>query len=218
MPISHQINCIFIHIPKTAGTSIEVAMGMHGNNEDLGLVSTPLDANTNTLFGKGLQHLTAVQIKNYFKNFGEYFKFTFVRNPWDRFASATLYDGPETKNKNQISKNDFYDLGVKRFYNSKETLEKCLTIKYGIKHSHYTPQLEYILENGEPIVDYIGKYENLRSDFDIICKKLKFKCTLEHRNSVKRKHYTDYYNNEAKQFVAEKYAKDIEYFGYKFGE
>ena len=52
MPISHQINCIFIHISNSQ-TSIEVAMGMHGNNEDLGLVSTPLDANTNTLFGKG---------------------------------------------------------------------------------------------------------------------------------------------------------------------
>jgi hypothetical protein len=218
MPVSRKLKCVFIHIPKTAGTSIEVALDMHGNKEDLGLVPVSLDANTDTLFGKGLQHLTAVQIKNYFKNFDKFFKFTFVRNPWDRFASATLYSGPGTKNKNQISKKAFCRLGVKRFHESSENLEKRPTIKYGLKHSHYTPQVEYILENGEPIVDYIGRYENLKSDFDTICKKLKVKYTLEHRNSVERKHYTEYYNNDAKQFVSEKYAKDIEYFGYKFGE
>ena len=218
MPVSRKLKCIFVHIPKTAGTSIEVAMDMHENKEDLGFVTVSLGANTNTLFGKGLQHLTAVQIKNYFKNFEEYFKFTFVRNPWDRFASATLYDGPKTKNKNQISKKAFYQLGVKRFYKSSANLEKRPNINYGLDHSHYTPQVEYILENGEPIVDYIGRYENLKSDFATICKKLKVKCTLEHRNSVERKYYTEYYNNDAKQFVLEKYAKDIEYFGYEFGE
>ena len=54
MPISSDYNCIFVHIPKTAGTSIEAALGMHGDLKKIGILPNPdQKKDTSLLFGNG---------------------------------------------------------------------------------------------------------------------------------------------------------------------
>lgn len=87
------------------------------------------------------------------------------------------------------------------------------------------PQSEFVCGEDEKILmDYIGKFERLQSDFDSICQKIGFPpIKVPHVNkttstSPSYKRYQDYYDNESRELIAELYKKDIGLFEYKFDE
>ena len=206
MPISKEHKCIFVHIPKVAGTSIEFVFGMHGDRDNVGLAPYENQVkNFDTLFGNGLQHLTALEIRNLVDDYNDYFKFAFVRNPWDRLVSSVFFNS-SFRNiiKKELSKDEF---------------AKRVKMELKRKRSHFIPQFNFLCDdNGEIIVDFIGRYENLDEDFNKVCEINGLNLQLPHRMKTNHKKYTEYYNKDTEQLVADVYAKDIEYFNYKFGD
>ena len=151
------------------------------------------------------------------------FSFAFVRNPWDRMLSNYfMFTKTDKKIAHDMWKKykEYYQIEFHDEINSLNSF--CLNYDNFFECSqtpvvvnHLLPQTEFVPDS----VNFIGKFENLQNDFDIICDKIGIPHQkLPQQNKTNHKHYTEYYDDETCQIVAEKYAKDIEYFGYEFGE
>ena len=201
--ISHKQKFVFVHIPKTAGQSLY---------ENLGGWSRVYPRGFKKSLRKYKQHFTMSEYLEHgylkIEKLGLYFKFSIVRNPYERILSEFKYAQQIYTKFNNSSFNRF----VKRDWGNSR---RHSTIK-----QHIRPQYEFLYnDNGKCLVDFIGRFENLQQDFNIICDNIGIPHQLlPHQNKSKHKHYTEYYDDETRQIVAEKYAKDIEYFGYEFGK
>ncbi len=212
--LCHEFKCIFVHVPKTAGQSIEhVFLELTGYNwrTRQHLLLRPND--DPSLGPHRLAHLTATEYVSCGhvapQQFNEYFKFSFVRNPWARIVSSYKFKGVSAK------------IDFKTFLFS-HMPEPGWTAIY----RHFIPQYDYLYdEHGNCLVDFIGKFESLQNNFDQVCRKLGItQRSLPHANKSTEnlartgKHYTDYYDDESRQFVADKYRNDIQSFDYEFGK
>jgi hypothetical protein len=172
MPVSHSHKTIFVHIPKTAGTSIEAVLGMHGDKHDIGVVpyfNQALDHEH--LYGRQMQHMTAQAIRTVLNNdvlFDSYFKFTVVRNPWDRLVSALAWTDQKWVRGEELTVSGF-DSQVRQLH---ALLVTARTEPVQLPHYLY-PQSLYIFDAARrPLVNFIGRYENLAADWRVICDKL----------------------------------------------
>ena len=144
------------------------------------------------------------------EKYEQYFKFAFVRNPWDRIVSCWKNKSNPVHSQ-EYPHSCFVEATNKTF---NEFIDLLQGDAFG-EDRHISPQVFFF----PPDLDFIGKFENLQEDFNIVCGKIGIpRHQLPHINKTEHKHYTEYYDDETRQIVAEKYAKDIEYFGYEFGE
>jgi len=152
----------------------------------------------------------------------KYFKFCFVRNPWDRLVSVAFYCIKEAKYMDCLNHifpgtNDADSFG-KFVHNYNEIINVPTFLSAMIKH-HSLPCSVYTHCEGVKFVDFIGRFENLQNDFDVVCDKIGLKKQeLPWKAKTAHKPYWEYYNNETRDIVTQMYKKDIEYFGYKFGD
>ena len=199
--LSHKHRFIFIHIPKTGGTSIERVFCANANKKNV--------KNKHAKFCE-------------FKNDKNYFSFSFVRNPWDLTVSMYKYMWTSSfswpvrwrKLHEEFSKLSFSDW-VNHDYFQGPTIR---SVDIACQKGSGSLQYDWIKSKGKNI-DFIGRFESLQEDFDVICDKIGIPHQkLPHVNKSKHKHYTEYYDDETREIVAQKHARDIEYFGYRFGE
>jgi hypothetical protein len=233
--ICHPYRCVFVHIPKTGGISVEhVFLGLVGLTWD---TRAPLLLRGNDDPAKGPPYLAHLKGTEYVgcgylsrEQFDAYFKFSFVRNPWDRMVSEYKYRRHPMR------------MTFKTWL-----LEHLPQPGFTDAYCHLVPQHEFLYDReGRLLADFVGRYESLQADFEVVCERLGIPSTpLPHQNrsleaqriqslnDVKKRirrwlwtlrpknvypHYTQYYDDESRAYVGQLYRKDIELFGYAFGE
>lgn len=186
---------LFIHIPKTAGTSI------------LSVLSG----------GKRIRRDHAPwYIYNNFNRwkFARYFKFTFVRNPYDRLVSTYEYLAR--------GGNGMDDLRFKRYFDENGIDFERFVLEYLdcdklMQHELFMPQYLYIYDfQGNVKVDFVGRFESIEQDYEVLAGKIGVAAPLPKKNmSEKRKSYVSYYTNPAVvKRVQELYGRDFDLLDY----
>lgn len=198
--ISHKHKFIFIHIPKTGGTSIEAAL----HDESCQLLSGEWDYTSSRhapLNHLTLQELAACGLATP-DQLNSYFKFCIVRNPWDRLISeiSCRWMSPW-----------FQDMELEQ-----RIRYACArgTTPLGIAN-HLRPQADFVSAPGLQM-DFIGRFEYLDQDFAEVCRLLGIKAVLPHHNRSQHQPYQEYYNAETQALVTNTYRRDIDAFHYTF--
>jgi len=87
-----------------------------------------------------------------------------------------------------------------------------------VEDPHWLPQTS-LFGGYLDSIHFIGRFETLQQDFNTVCDRIGIVWQeLPHRNKSEHKHYTEYYDDELREIVTERYASDIDRFGYEFGE
>lgn len=215
MPISHAHKCIFVHIPKCAGTSIENALGMHGAVKDVGVVPRRDDeVDTEHLWGANTQHFTAPEIRDRVgrETFDAYLKFTFVRNPWDRLVSFLSWksDGKGMR----------WAQGGTLDPTEMRTILRTLVrarVKRKTVQLHLREQWRFTCDAaGTSLVDFVGKFESLEADWARVCARMGLDLPLERRMTSTHEQYRSYYTPATRALVHALYRRDVRMFGYRF--
>jgi len=185
--------CIFVHIPKNAGTSILSALGA----------------------SKGRWHRSYVDYKmSNSKRFKEFFKFSIVRNPYDRTVSIYEYlkAGGNHKPGDLMVAEEIKSLSFEEFvysYLDEYKIHEILVAR---------PQYLFLCDSlGDVQVDFVGRYEHLSEDVAEIFRKLQIEQhALENLNPSERRRWSEYYkSSETSKKVEMLYKKDFEIFQYE---
>jgi hypothetical protein len=229
MPIFYDKKIIFIRVPKTASTSLEKAIGP-------GAV--------------GPRHEKIANIKSRIpqETYDEFYKFAFVRNPWDWMVSWAYYKagiemkrrGSQEARQHAWSNFDFnkWIEGLGRVVDSRGGKFWTPSVEFAAPSKNVIScgltecrsklglpcvclmrgkQWEFVCDNNKNImVDFIGRFENLHEDWEIISSRFKINNKLKHTNKTDHLFYKDLYTDKAAEIVNNIYKEDIDMFEYKF--
>lgn len=217
MLISHSHRFIFFHVAKTAGLSVRAALEPYAEEpERFKIVRPPRQKGGQpnpfyTIWEALLVHAKAKDARQELPSplFGGYYKFAFVRNPWDWQVSMYHFILSEPTH---IRHATVKSLGCFERY-----LEWVAETPNPFAKGATKLQKDVITDDADNLlVDFVGRYESLEADFDAICRRLGLSASLPHVNATRHRDYRAYYTPASRQLVAEHFAADIEMFDYHF--
>lgn len=224
---------LFIDIPRTSSTSIRV---------ELGLTFGIPYSKKNTLDKKYSKpqifrdHMPAKFLKARFGNklWERIFVFTLVRNPWDRTYSMYNYRRKSGSIPANLGFRDYVielnnsvkdkieniakNLSIIDFLDLKKPGDGRITFNYA---PYYLSCSNYIYDNnGNKLVNYVGKYENREHDLNVIAKKIGLNNlgNIHTQEASLSSHYSENYDNETRDIISFLYEDDIKNFNYEFGD
>ena len=198
MVVCHMRKIIFIHIPKTAGSSIEHLL------RDEGLYELDFIGVRN---GRSTHHYMGIELKMILKDlYPKYYKFSFVRNPYDRLISEYFWCRiKDVGHKFNKTFDEFLDY-VEDVIKNKKFFKP-------IENDHFIPQYSFLFFNNKLLVNNIFKYEDIETVAPLIKKRLKIKTTLQHLNKSVKNEIT--LTQEQKDRIYNLYKIDFETFNYE---
>jgi len=236
--INHEKKALFLHNVKCGGVYVRenlmkyygfqsFAGSIHHKYEDFfddkSRINYNEDLDYHTIRNKGKYRYYYSHQHVDKKIFDEYFIFTFVRNPYERIYSAYCYlkrlvsGTGMTRNSKE---NPDYFKDFKTFINNMDNVNN-------ISYYHaFIPQYEqFINDNNELKISYIGKQETLDDDFINILNLIGFD-DIKHideiindnklnKTNISENKFLEEYNEEILLFVNERFKKDFETFGYE---
>lgn len=206
MIISHKHKFIFFAIPKTGTHSVRQALRQQLGPDDIEQVGLFVQKRFSFPELKDFTsgHVSVNQIRPVLgeKVFNEYYKFAFVRNPFDRFVSYCSFMSRDT--------------GAFAAQ-PREFMKYILTELKPNDHLLYMSQYEFIVDQNEKLaVDYVGRNESMQDSYSRICLEIGIPATeLSIVNSSQHRPYMEYYDDEIHSLVSNVYGKDIDMFGYR---
>jgi hypothetical protein len=205
MLISERHNFLFVHVQKTAGTSLAVLLGP--------FALAPSSSRWNKLasdFGlvrdwrryhfRKHANLRKAQSLIPAPVYDGLFKFAFVRNPWERLVSWYQYVQNTPSHEDCRPGEPFSDF-ARRFISKPRRAQW------------------WMIENsaGAMGLDFVGRFETLNDDIAHICRTIGIEQKpLPHRNRMSEKDYRSFYPDDLAAAVQAAWAREIDYFGYRF--
>ena len=206
MIISQAHRFIFAAVPKTGTHSVRRALRHHldaADWEQVGLFvrrQLPIAELARLQHG----HISLEQAQQYLpaEQFRSFFKFAFVRNPFDRFVSYCAF---MTRNRDIFERDP------------KSVMRHFLAAPPG-DHILFKPQHMFVTDgSGQLLADYIGRVETMQESYNQLCERIGIPSeSLEQVNASRHQQYRTYYDEELVASVAKTYAADLLLFGYEF--
>ena len=205
---SHQF--IFLRMRKVASTSMRTILSPLCLPQPEGRIAhlksrAWLEWDYHKYVFRAHDNIQAAQKRMPAERFESYFKFAFVRNPWDRMVSEYqfLLNRPHHGRHARVKK--------------MEDFKQFIEMQIPRKDAY---QINMICDRqGKPIMDFVGKLENLKSDWNTVCARIDLPPQALHKeNTTLHRHYQDFYDSETRQLVGHHWAREIELFGYNFDD